>query len=303
MIISASRRTDIPCHYSEWFMNRIRAGYVITRNPMNPSQVSRIKLSPDTVDCIVFWTKDAAGIIPHLRELDACGYKYYFQFTLTPYGRDIERGLRDKGKISDTFKRLSDMTSPHRVVWRYDPVILNSGITAENHMEWFADMCSSLRDYTERVTVSFVDMYSKLKTDLVRVITEDEIALLSGFIGKTAMEYGLDAYACCEGHDLSRYGIRRAACIDKALIERICGCPLKLPPDKNQREGCGCAASVDIGAYNTCVNGCVYCYANNGDKAVKRRHGAHDPRSETLTGGIEDGIKVTEKAAESNKLR
>lgn len=132
MILSASRRTDIPCYYSEWFMNRIRAGYVLTRNPMNHAQLSLISLSPDAVDCIVFWTKDAKKMLPHLNELDRIGYKYYFQFTLTPYNKTIEKNLRDKMEIEDTFIELSKKIGKERVIWRYDPIILNE--TLDNHI-------------------------------------------------------------------------------------------------------------------------------------------------------------------------
>jgi hypothetical protein len=125
MILSASRRTDIPCYYSEWFMNRLKEGYVLTKNPMNPAQVSRLTLSPDTVDCIVFWTKDPLPLLDKLPILDDLGYHYYFQFTLTPYGKDIERGLRDKKGIISTFRQLSSYLGKDRVIWRYDPIIIN----------------------------------------------------------------------------------------------------------------------------------------------------------------------------------
>lgn len=124
MILSASRRTDIPCYYSEWFINRLKAGYVFTRNPMNHAQISRINLSPDIVDCIVFWTKDPANMLDRLHILDEIGYKYYFQFTLTPYGKEIECSLREKSQIIETFIKLSETIGKDKVLWRYDPIIL-----------------------------------------------------------------------------------------------------------------------------------------------------------------------------------
>ncbi|MHC1694531.1 MAG: DUF1848 domain-containing protein [Eubacteriales bacterium] len=301
MIISASRRTDIPCYYSEWFMKRVRAGYVLTRNPMNPSQVSRIALSPEVVDCIVFWTKDASNLLPYLEELDGLGYNYYFQFSLTPYGRDIEKNLRDKSELMESFRELSERIGRKRVIWRYDPIILNDTLTVEYHMEHFSQMCSELNGCTDRVTISFVDMYPKLKTALLREITDEEIASLSIFIGKTAKEHGLAVSACCERDDLSGYGIDRASCIDRELIEEITGCPMKLARDKNQREGCGCAESVDIGSYNTCVNGCVYCYANNSVQTARRRYEAHNPDGELIAGSLEDNAVVKVKDTKSSK--
>jgi hypothetical protein len=297
MILSASRRTDIPCYYAQWFMNRIRAGYVLTRNPMNHAQLSRIPLSPDIVDCIVFWTKDAANMLPHLDELDALGYNYYFQFTLTPYGKNIEQNLCPKSEIEDTFITLSKRIGRECVVWRYDPIILNDDLTVKYHKTQFRRMCEKLSPYTDTVTISFVDMYPKFKTPYIRTITANEIVELSEYVGVTATEYGLSAVACCEKDDLTKYGIGRSSCIDRERIEKIIGCPLKIKADKNQREGCGCVESIDIGAYNTCLNGCVYCYANNSFTTALRRHESHNPESELLIGIVSDGEKITDRKA------
>jgi hypothetical protein len=297
MILSASRRTDIPCYYGEWLANRLEAGYALARNPFNNAQVSRVALSPENIDCIVFWTKDAKNIMPRLRAVEKMGYHYYFQWTITPYGRDIEPNMRGKREIEDSFVELSSMIGKDRVVWRYDPIVINGAATVGWHKSQFARMCEKLSPHAGGVVISFVDVYAKLKTPLVRSIRDDEIAELSEFIGKAAAACGLETTACCEKMDLARYGIGRASCVDKAIVERLRGG--KLAPgagkDKNQREGCGCAQSVDIGAYNTCLNGCVYCYANDGAASAKRRHGAHDPKGELLTGAVRDGEKVYER--------
>lgn len=301
MFLSASRRTDIPCYYSEWFLNRIRAGYVLTRNPMNSAQLYRIPLSPATIDCIVFWTKDAANILPYLDELDGRGYMYYFQFTLTPYDRTLEAKLRPKGNIEDAFIALSKRIGAERVVWRYDPIILNDTIDIGFHKREFLRMCDKLSKYTDTVTVSFVDMYAKLKSPLVRPITPAETGELAAFIGNTAAEHGLRVVACCESGDLRQYGIAQSSCIDKERVERLIGCPLEIKADKNQRAGCGCCESIDIGAYNTCLNGCVYCYANDSVQAASRRHMAHDPSGELLLGKVCEGERVILKETASNK--
>ncbi len=308
MILSASRRTDIPCYYAKWLLNRLRTGYVLTRNPMNPAQVTRVPLSPEVVDCIVFWTKDAKNLLPYLDELDRMGYMYYFQFTLTPYGRGLEKNLRDKADIENTFIALSEKIGPERVLWRYDPIVLNDELTSDYHRREFSRLCEMLSPYTRRVTISFVDIYAKLlnrpavKENLIRAVSPGEIASLSEFIGKTARAFGIYPCACCENADLGAYGIERASCVDGSLIEKLCSRPLELPPDKNQRPGCGCAESVDIGAYDTCLNGCVYCYANNGEAAAHRRHAAHDPCGELLFGSV-SGEKIVERKVCSNKQR
>jgi hypothetical protein len=262
MILSASRRTDIPAFYAQWLINRLRAGYLLTRNPFNAAQVRRIELCPSLIDCIVFWTKDPAPMLPFLDELDAMGYPYLFQFTLTPYDRQIERHLRPKEEILRTFLALAQRLGPGRVFWRYDPIILNHGITTQDHLRDFTSLCDRLRGHTPGVTISFVDLYPKLKTPLLREITADEMAEISAAFSAIAGERGLSIRACCEKTDLTPYGIRPASCIDREAIESLCGHAISAKPDKNQRPGCGCVASVDIGAYNTCQNGCVYCYAS-----------------------------------------
>jgi len=301
MIVSASRRTDIPCYYSEWFINRLKAGFVITRNPRNNAQISRLLLNPELVDCLVFWTKDAKNIFPHLKPMDEMGYKYYFQFTLTPYGRTLEQGLCDKVSIEDTFMELSRQIGKERVLWRYDPIVLNDSLTIDYHKLQFERLCQKLAPFTASVTISFVETYRKLKTPLIREITDEEKAELAGFIGGTAEACGLIAKACCEKTDLTPYGIQKASCIDKAVLERICGCSLNISPDKNQRYGCGCMESIDIGAYNTCPNGCVYCYANDSPVTTLRRYNSHNPNSEILIGSIEEGEKITDRKGKSNK--
>lgn len=295
MILSASRRTDIPCYYREWLINRLRAGFVLTRNPMNHAQLSRIPLTPDVVDCIVFWTKDAANIIPHLKIIGEMSYKYYFQFTLNPYGRVLEKNLRNKSDIENTFIELSRMIGKERVLWRYDPIILNDMIDVDYHKNQFLRLCDRLAPFTESVTISFVDTYAKLKTSFIREISYDEIAELGAFIGETAKNHGLKVNACCERVDLSVFGIEKASCIDKATLERVCGRVLDIAADRNQREGCGCMESVDIGAYNTCLNGCVYCYANNSNETILRRHDSHDPKAELLIGNVAENEKISER--------
>ncbi len=301
MIISASRRTDIPCYYSDWFINRLKEGFVLTRNPMNHSQVSRISLSPDVVDCIVFWTKDAKNIIPHLKIIDNMGYKYYFQFTLTPYDCTIEKNMRDKKDIVNTIIELSNLIGKERVLWRYDPIILSNRLSADYHLEQFLQLSERLHSYTESVTISFVDYYKKLKTDTVRDITEEEITDLSVFIGQTAKNYELDVKACCERMDLTNYGIGKASCIDKGIIERVCGHKLDVKQDKNQRQNCGCIESIDIGTYNTCANGCVYCYANYSEKSVTSNMKLHNPNSEMLNDALKAGERVIERNVKSFK--
>jgi len=293
MILSASRRTDIPAYYSEWLVNRLHAGYVLTRNPMNHTQVSKVILNPDIIDCIVFWTKDPLNMLDKLDTIDKLGYRYYFQFTLTPYDKSVEKRLRDKEEIIKTFCQLSDRIGKGKVVWRYDPVILNGVFDFIFHKEQFTRLCSKLCRHTEQCIISFVDIYSKLRTDILREISMDERAELGRMISSTAKDFGITVKACCENSYLSEYGIEQASCIDKLLIERICGYSPDIKRDRNQRDSCRCFESIDIGAYNTCKNGCVYCYANYSLESVNKNYKRHNPEGELLIGQVRENDRIT----------
>jgi hypothetical protein len=285
MILSASRRTDIPAYYSEWLINRLRAGFVSARNPMNHAQVRRIILNPDVIDCIVFWTKDPLNMLDKLNIIDKLGYRYYFQFTLTSYGKTVEKNLRDKEEITKTFCELSDRIGKERVVWRYDPIILNDVFDFAYHKEQFSRLCSKLGGHTKQCIISFVDIYPKLKTNILREISMNEMIELGKMMVSAAKDFDITVKACCEKSLLYEYGIEQANCIDKTLIKNICGYSLNIKRDRNQRDSCGCYESVDIGAYNTCRNGCVYCYANYSDASVYNNCKRHDPQGEFLIGG------------------
>ncbi len=299
MVISASRRTDIPRFYTDWFFNRLEEGYVCVRNPMNAKQVSRINLNRDTVDCFVFWSKDPAPILPRLPLLFHNDYPFYFQFTVTPYERELELNLRDKKDILDTFIELSRMIGKDKVIWRYDPIILNEKYTFDYHRQVFEDMCRRLCGYTTVCNISFVDIYQKIKrqeeSGILRTVTDNEMLSLSAELEAIAGKYGITVKSCCEDILQKVSGIQRASCIDPKLIEGLMGREIKIRKTIGQRAGCGCMESIDIGAYNTCSNGCLYCYANSGLRTAERNLKAHNSRSEMLIGSLKEEDKITEK--------
>lgn len=302
MIISASRRTDIPSFYSEWFMNRIREGSVLVRNPMNRQQVSRVDLSPDGVDCIVFWTKNPKPMLDRLDELG--DYSFYFQFTLNSYGKDVEGGLPFKGKeIIDTFKRLSDKIGRERVIWRYDPIFLSDRYCSEYHVHYFERLAFQLKDYTEKCTISFIDIYSKIERNMLLLgmwsVSDEVKRELARDIATIALGYGLRVESCAEKIGLSDLGITRGRCIDDQLIERLINCPIDVKRDRGQRLECGCRVSIDIGAYNTCENGCKYCYANHSSASVRGNILNHDFGSPLLCGILTDEDKISERSLKS----
>lgn len=302
MILSASRRTDIPNYYAEWFFRRIKEGFLYVRNPMNPHQVSRIDLSPQVVDCIVFWTKNPAPMLEQLDELRK--YPYYFQFTLTGYGKDIEPGLPDKrAELIGTFRNLSEKAGKDRVIWRYDPILVNEKYTEEYHLKAFEEIAHSLKNHTEKVVISFVDFYAKMMRNTkglnIKNLGREEMIHLAKEMAGIAKRNGLVIETCAEKIDLQNVGIGHGRCIDKKQIEKITGYILSLEKDKNQREECGCYESIDVGTYNTCKNGCRYCYANYNEEKVKVCAGIYDAGSPLLCGTLNPGDKVTERKVRS----
>lgn len=302
MIVSVSRRTDIPAFYSEWFFERLKEGYVLVRNPMNYHRISRIELNPEVVDCFVFMTKNPEKMLPKMYLLK--DYNYYFLFTLTPYDNSIERNIPDKRKLIDTFKALSDMIGPDRVIWRYDPIILNDGITTDIQADYFGRLAKNLSRYTGRCIISFVDLYKctlRNSSDLkLREITTDEMCRIAEAFSGIAATENIKIQTCAEKLDLSRFGIERGSCIDSKLIEKITGKPVNLKKDKNQRPECGCVESVDIGAYDTCLHSCVYCYAVHNHKTALKNYSGHNPKSSVLYGDIGPQDVIYERKITSN---
>ena len=307
MIISASRRTDIPAYYSTWFINRLREGFLCVRNPMNPHQVSRVSLARDVLDCIVFWTKNAA---PMLDKLDALqDYTYYFQFTLTGYGRDIEAHLPDKkAQLIPTFQKLSDAIGPERVIWRYDPILFNERYTEQYHLQAFRQIAEALEGRTEKSVISFVDTYNwnsgKLAALHSTKLKGERLLAFAAKLKDIAAQHGMAIGTCAEADDpsadLPSIGIPHNACIDKNLIERLTGCRIKVNKDPTQRPECMCAQSIDIGAYNTCGHGCVYCYATRREEAVVRETMArYDPGSPILCDSLRPDDRITDRPVKS----
>ena len=301
MIISASRRTDIPAFYSEWFMNRIKEGYALIPNPRNADRLGRVELSPKNVDCIVFWTKNPIPMLDKLDAIEKMGYKYYFQFTLTPYNKSIESNLPSKSELIQEFNRLSEKTSAERVVWRCDPIIIDEKHSVAWQIEKFSEMAEQLKGHTKRCIISFVDPYKSIG-DTFRALTHNEMTAVASGFSSVAKKHNITLFTCAEAIDLSQYGILHASCIDKNLIEQIIGTTIKAKGDANQRAACQCIESVDIGAYDTCINGCAYCYATSSKKTVLRRAHAHDPKAPMITGYPTGNEIVTDRTTPSQKV-
>lgn len=293
MIISASRRTDIPAFYSKWFMNRLKAGYALVPNPFNPKNIYRVSLEPEDVDAIVFWTRDPRMMMPELKELDSFGFRYYFQFTLTHYGRALEPFAPPIAERIYSFKRLSDYIGPEKVVWRYDPIIISNRTNYDFHLQAFERLSAQLQGNTERVMISFCSWYRKT-TRRVRRLEKDgwsfnkepvNLTAVTDFLAELstmAASRGMKIYSCADGNDYFEAGIDHGSCIDASLINSLWALDLPAKKDPGQREHCLCAPSKDIGAKDTCVHGCLYCYSTIDNTVAAKRHDEHNPESESL---------------------
>ena len=304
MIISASRRTDLPAYYSRWFFARLREGDVLVRNPVNPRQVSRVSISPQAVDGFVFWTKTPGPMLPDLDQLPDC--PYYFQITLTPYGPEVEPRLFPKKKeILSAICQLSRRIGPERIVWRYDPVFLTGDYSVDFHKKAFSQLARALRGRSFRCMISFLDWYGPMEKRMAplsaRPPEEAEMPELAAAFGQAARENGMEIFTCAEAADLSSYGIGHGCCIDQTLLEQIGGRPLSLHKDRGQRPACGCVQSVDIGAYDSCPAGCLYCYADHGPGRLRKNLAAYDPLSPLLCGSLRPEDTVRDRRTGSNQ--
>jgi DNA repair photolyase len=309
LIVSASRRTDIPAFYSDWFMNRAEAGFCLVPNPQNTKQVSYIPLTPDETDVIVFWTKNPAPMLKHIETLEDAGFRFYFQYTLNDYPKVLEPGVPPVSDRIETFVKLSGMIGPERVIWRYDPIIVSNRTGYSFHRENFSALCERLASFTRRVVVSIVDLYAKTERRLRKLedeglrFTEDpvndpQMDDLLGDLARVARRAALEIATCAEKKDYSALGIPPGRCIDGDLIERLWHLRRSWSKDPGQRDACGCVASRDIGVNDSCLHNCPYCYATRSGEVACRLHENHDPHSRALLSDPE----IPEKAIARQQL-
>ena len=288
-IISVSRRTDVPAFYADWFMRRVREGFAGVVNPFGGKRYLA-SLRPEDVSCFVFWSKDFTPFIESLETLDRLGYKFYFNYTITALPAVFESHV-DKDAALKTLLYLSDRYSPAHINWRFDPIVF-SGITDEAfYLDAFARLAGQLAGRVERCYFSFVTQYSKVKRNFQQVqehagvqVTDrspDQKIALAGRLAAIAEQYGIRMYSCC-GEYLVSPAIQKAHCIDGAIVQRLFSPGGFEYKDKPTRKECGCTESYDIGAYDTCPHGCVYCYANANKATAERAFRNHDPDSAFL---------------------
>ena len=306
VIISASRRTDIPAFYADWFMNRLEAGSCVMANPFNAHQVSRVSLLPRDVDAFVFWSRHPAPMLHRIPLIDQMGHVSYFLYTLLDYPVEFEPHLPPLEQRIRTFRALARTIGPDRVVWRYDPIIVSSLTPYDFHRKCFSVLAHALAGSTKRVVVSIVDYYHKTNRRIASLedrgitfhrdaATDPQMRELLDFMAETARANGMEIQSCAEVEDYSDVGVPPGACIDPDLVRRLGG-KTEATKDLGQRAQCLCVRSRDIGVTDTCLHGCVYCYATRSHQLALRRHAEHDPTAPMLWGRPPDEPSQTPEA-------
>jgi hypothetical protein len=302
MIVNTGQRTDIPAFFAPWLANRLRAGSVCVRNPFNPQQVSRYRLSPDVVDVIGFCTKNPEPLFPYFDALEPFGQFWYI--TITPYGRDIEPAVPNKHRLLRVFRELSARVGPQAVCWRYDPILLSPVYTKAYHLRAFETMATALEGATDTVTISFIQIYDKLRRNFpeaAEVALADRVEL-AGRLAQIAAAHSMTVRLCPPDDRLATTGVANAGCMTLDLYERAIGSKLDPPAFKPARDACACYLGCDIGAYSTCPHLCRYCYAHSDARAVAANRARHDPASPFLIGGPEHGDRVHDVPQRSWKV-
>lgn len=295
MILFASGRCDIPAYYSDWFFNRLKEGFVDVRNPFDAHQISRIYLNEQNVDAIVFCTKNPIKI---MKRLDEIPFPFLFHITFTPYKHEIEQ-VGNKKEILKAIVDLSDILGKDRVIVRYDPILISDTYTIDYHELAFTKLCQRVGGHVNTIIISFVDMYKNTKANVAKMqmktMNERDMHEIGKRFGRIAKQYGILVQTCAEDVGLEAYGIMKGACFDRGQLKKIAGHSLEHIRGKGVRSTCACMNTVDIGDYNCCAHGCLYCYANYNAVMIQERMKQHDPQSSVLIGHIGENDRIVER--------
>jgi hypothetical protein len=289
VIVSASYRTDIPAFYAEWFLRRLDEGFALVRNPYS-AQMYRVDLRPQRVTGLVFWTRNFGPLLERLDRLRAFGRPFVVQFTITDYPRRIEPAVIPAEKAVAQMRRLAREVHPLCPVWRYDPVLFTSLTPPEFHVRNFARLAAALEGATDEAVISFAQIYAKSRRNLDAAARrhgfswqdppQEEKLALAAELAAVARRHGMRLTVCSQPEYLAP-GAEEARCVDVRRLARISGEPLEAPL-KGNRPGCACHESRDIGEYDTCPHGCLYCYAVRHRRVALARYRTHDPASPSL---------------------
>lgn len=287
MIINTGGRTDTVQYYSEWLLNRFKEGFVYSRNPFYPTKITRYELNPKVVDCIIFCSKNYEPILDRLNEITD-NFNTYFFYTITAYEKDIEPRVPAIDKSIETLLKLEKIIGKQRIAWRYDPVLLTEKYTIDYHLKTFDDMSNQLRGHIDRCIFSFVEMYKKLSVNMpeLKAISENDKIILAKGLGEIAQRYNIQLQTCATEYNFEEFGIHHSGCITLDILGQANNIKFKKLKHKGMRKNCNCIESRDIGFYDTCPNGCKYCYANSTSKKAIENYKLHNPNSPILFGKI-----------------
>jgi len=300
LIVNVGGRTDIVNYYSEWLINRMNEGFAYSRNPLFQNNVSKISMKPEDIDCLIFCSKNYKPILKYMKKINE-KYRIICHYTITAYGTDIEPNVPSIEESIKTLIELSKIVGKEKVLWRYDPILLTKKYGVDKHLETFKIMAKQIAPYVQRCIFSFVEMYKKLDYNMPEIIsfTEDnKIKILKG-IGELSKECNLYVQTCGTDENYEKYGINISGCTTKEILEQANNVKYKNVKSNPMRKGCNCIPSRDIGAYDTCLNGCKYCYANKRPDLAKENIKLHDKNSPLLLGNIEKTDKITEAKSKS----
>jgi hypothetical protein len=289
LIVSASRRTDIPALYGPWLCRRIETGYAEVPHPFDPARIRRVGLRPPPAGemaALVLWTRNPGPVLEQVPIWEAAGIRSLWLVTVTGYPRELEPDGPNLETAVRSMRRLAELVGRERISWRYDPVLFcpRLGMDPSWHRRNFERLTALLAGCAERCIVSVYDDYAKSRRRLGRAgyapdLETDPIPTVAD-LATLAAQSGVVMQSCCE--TLEPAGVSPGGCIDGPLLDRLWDLDLGSRADPGQRPGCRCAPSVDIGVYTTCTHGCLYCYATGAIERARQRRSFHDSDAERL---------------------
>ena len=304
-VLSVSRRTDIPAFYGAWLVNRLKAGHVFVRQPYS-GKMQRVSLAPQDLSAIVFWSKNYGPLLPLLETIEQSTKHLFFHVTITA-NRELELNVPDHREVIRDYRYLARRCGPERLVWRYDPICITDKLSFAAQEERFVQCAELLKGYARRCIISFVQPYKRALSNL-RNYTDDTLFDVSEEMKQEyaerlavrAEQYGITLFACCNDYLLSEK-IRKASCIDGARLSALFQVAVDMRLAATRKE-CACTRSIDIGAYDTCAHGCVYCYANSDKNRAGKAQREHDPSWNSLTGNVDENEQGTVRAKGQQQL-
>lgn len=298
MIINTGSRTDTVQYYSDWLLKKFKEGFVYSRNPLFPNIVTRYELNPNILDCVVFCSKNYEPILDRLTEITD-KFNTYFHYTITAYGRDIEPNVPTIDESIETLIKLSKIVGKQRIAWRYDPILLTKKYTKQVHYNTFDYMSKRLSPHIDRCIFSFVDMYKKLETNMPEIIilnNNDKIEIAKN-IGSIAKKHNMIIQTCATIEDFKQFRILQTGCMTSEILGKANNITFKKVRHSGNRQGCKCIENRNIGDYDTCPNGCKYCYANKNPQIAQENYKKHNPNDLMILGNL----KPTDEIQQSNQ--